>query len=75
LKSNAKHRHGIDDGGNDGEGGGGGRATDAMLRRDRRGEAVAECGGRDGRRRVAAGAGARQGQGVAGRSRQRQLQV
>ena len=45
-----------------------------MLRRDPLGEAVAECGGRGGRR-VAAGAGARQGQRAAKRPRQRQLQL
>lgn len=41
--------HGIDGGDNDGEGGGGGRAADAMLRCDPRGEAFAASGGRGGR--------------------------
>jgi len=54
-----------------------------MLRRDPRGEAVAACGGRGGRRvRAVAGrrdnngdAGARQGQRAAGRRRRRQLRL
>jgi hypothetical protein len=70
-------RHGIDDGSNDGEVGGGGRAADAMLRRDPWGEAVAACGGRvaawAGRRDDDGDAGARQG--VVGRPRQRQLRL
>ena len=54
--------HGIDDDRNDGEGGGGGRAADAMPRSDRRGEAFSACGGRGGRRDDDGDAGARQGQ-------------
>jgi hypothetical protein len=73
-------RHGIDvDGGssNDGEGGDGGRAADAMLRRDPWGEAVAAYGSRvaawAGRRDDDGDAGARQG--VDGRPRQWQLRM